>query len=166
MFPRNLKGCHSTSVILAISSETYSHSIPPGSFRNTDLSLLSTTSRYHLNHIHHNLKLHTTNLPTRQSRLINLLKTHPQSTLLSVYLEPLSTLIQGLTKAIVLLERSQLFSFLIICCQWRLSQLGTASLYPYFILIAFIYEENPDANIWPQEGWKWGVEKIPQGGTS
>ena len=29
-----------------------------------------------------------------------------------------------------------------------------------------IWKQDPEANIWAQEGWEWGVEKAPQWGTS
>ena len=29
-----------------------------------------------------------------------------------------------------------------------------------------IRKQDPEANIWAQEGWEWGVEKAPQWGTS
>ena len=29
-----------------------------------------------------------------------------------------------------------------------------------------IPKQDPEANIWAQEGWEWGVEKAPQWGTS
>ena len=29
-----------------------------------------------------------------------------------------------------------------------------------------IWKQNPEANIWAQEGWEWGVEKAPEWGTS
>ena len=29
-----------------------------------------------------------------------------------------------------------------------------------------IWKQDPEANIWAQEGWEWGVEKAPQLGTS
>ena len=29
-----------------------------------------------------------------------------------------------------------------------------------------IWKQDPEANIWAQEGWEWGVEKTPQWGTS
>ena len=29
-----------------------------------------------------------------------------------------------------------------------------------------IWKQDPEANIWSQEGWEWGVEKAPQWGTS
>ena len=29
-----------------------------------------------------------------------------------------------------------------------------------------IWEQDPQVNIWAQEGWEWGVEKAPQRGTS
>ena len=28
------------------------------------------------------------------------------------------------------------------------------------------WKQDPEANIWTQEGWEWGVEKAPQWGTS
>ena len=28
-----------------------------------------------------------------------------------------------------------------------------------------IWKQDPEANIWAQEGWEWGVEKAPQWGT-
>ena len=28
------------------------------------------------------------------------------------------------------------------------------------------WKQDPEANIWAQEGWEWGVEKAPQWGTS
>ena len=29
-----------------------------------------------------------------------------------------------------------------------------------------IWKQDPEANIWAQEGWEWGVEKAPQWGIS
>ena len=29
-------------------------------------------------------------------------------------------------------------------------------------LRVFIWKQDPEANIWAQEGWEWGVEKAPQ----
>ena len=29
-----------------------------------------------------------------------------------------------------------------------------------------IWKQDPEANIWAQEGWEWGAEKAPQWGTS
>ena len=29
-----------------------------------------------------------------------------------------------------------------------------------------IWKQDPEANIWAQEEWEWGVEKAPQWGTS
>ena len=29
-----------------------------------------------------------------------------------------------------------------------------------------IWKQDPEANIWAQEGWEWGMEKAPQWGTS
>ena len=29
-----------------------------------------------------------------------------------------------------------------------------------------IWKQDPEANIWAQEGWELGVEKVPQWGTS
>ena len=29
-----------------------------------------------------------------------------------------------------------------------------------------IWKQDPEENIWAQEGWEWGVEKAPQLGTS
>ena len=45
--------------------------------------------------------------------------------------------------------------------------------YNYFIIIIIIpgiqakgiWKQDPEANIWAQEGWEWGVEKTPQWGT-
>ena len=28
-----------------------------------------------------------------------------------------------------------------------------------------IWKQGPEANIWAQEGWEWGVEKVPRSGT-
>ena len=29
-----------------------------------------------------------------------------------------------------------------------------------------IWKQNPEANIWSQDGWEWGLEKAPEWGTS
>ena len=29
-----------------------------------------------------------------------------------------------------------------------------------------IWKQDPEANIWAQDGWEWEVEKAPQWGTS
>ena len=29
-----------------------------------------------------------------------------------------------------------------------------------------IWKQDPEVNIWAQEGWEWGMEKAPQWGTS
>ena len=29
-----------------------------------------------------------------------------------------------------------------------------------------IWEQDPEAEIWAQDGWEWGVEKFPQWGAT
>ena len=47
--------------------------------------------------------------------------------------------------------------------------------YLYFYIVSYIkggmqakgiWKQGPEANIWAQEEWEWGVEKAPQWGTS
>ena len=51
-------------------------------------------------------------------------------------------------------------------CFYSVKLLASVSYIKGGIQVKGIWKQDPEANIWSQEEWEWGVEKAPQWGTS